>query len=63
MCEFCEHYEYLKEEAKDRKKKHGINTYFRIRLFEYTVKNRIRKGGVNWKPMKFNYCPVYGRKV
>lgn len=63
MCEFCEQYEYLKEEAKERKKKNGINTYFKVRLFEYMVQNRIRRSGINWRPMKLNYCPVCGRKL
>lgn len=63
MCEFCEQYEYLKEEAKERKKKNGINTYFKVRLFEYMVQSRIRRSGTNWRPMKLNYCPVCGRKL
>lgn len=63
MCEFCEQYEYLKEEAKERKKENGINTYFKVRLFEYRVQNRIRKSGTNGRLMKLNYCPVCGRKL
>lgn len=63
MCEFCEQYEFLKKEAKERKKKNDINTYFRVRLFEYSVKDRIQRGAISWKPMKFKYCPVCGKKM
>ena len=63
MCEFCETYKFLKEQVKQIKKEHGINTYFKVRLCREKYKDRIHKGTYTDKPMKIVYCPTCGRKL
>lgn len=63
MCEFCNTYLFAKEKAKERKRETGINTYFKVKLFEYSVKNRVRKGALTYRGMKLVFCPMCGRKL
>lgn len=63
MCEFCEMYLFAKENARKLKKEHGINTYFKIRLYEYSVKNRVCSGSLTYGGMKLVFCPTCGRKL
>lgn len=63
MCEFCEMYLYAKENARERKKEFGINTYFKAKLFEYSVKNRVSKGSLTYRGVKLVFCPTCGRKL
>ncbi len=63
MCEFCDMYLYSKENARKLKKETGINTYFKAKLFEYHVKNRVRKGSLTNRGVKLVFCPTRGRKL
>lgn len=63
MCEFCELYQFEKEEAKLVKEKLGMNTYFKAKLYVYHVKDRIKSGTMTHKGMKLAYCPTCGRKL
>ncbi len=63
MCEFCETYKQAKKAAAESKKETGVNTYFRVKLFEYSVRNRVRKGSMTYASMKLVYCPTCGKKL
>jgi len=63
MCEFCDTYFSAKKEARERKKKHGINTYFKVRLYEYSVKNRVCSGSLTYRGMKLVFCPTCGKRL
>lgn len=63
MCEFCEQYKFAKEEAKEFKKEFGVNTYFKVMLFEYRMKNRKHRGSMTYRGVKLKYCPSCGKKL
>ena len=62
-CKFCKMYEDERSLAKERKLEHGVNTYLKIRLYSSCVKNRATVSACSFRPMKFRYCPVCGKKL
>lgn len=62
-CEFCEEFRYAKRMSRKMKKACGVNTYFKAILHEYGMKNRVKQGVLNHRPLKLVYCPSCGRKL
>lgn len=63
-CKFCKNLEWLKDKARDRKKKYGVNSTFGGRIdYRYTVNGEREDEGVFGERYSLNFCPVCGKKL